>query len=91
MPRLMYMRRSPGNSNSPDVYRRFFTGKSGGGRNGGLHCPPWVWPARIQLEVAPARGVRGVWVVAECDRGVCDRRRVLGLDVGRRPRVRPSR
>src|SRR5215467_6926992 len=46
-PRLIYIRRFPLNRNSPEVYRRFFTGSIGGGKNGGLHCPPCVCPARI--------------------------------------------
>jgi len=41
-PRLMYIRRWPFNSKKPAVYFRFRTGSRGGGRNGGLHCPPWV-------------------------------------------------
>ncbi|MGH7496545.1 MAG: hypothetical protein ACREOO_29700 [bacterium] len=39
-PRLMYILRLPTRLNSPQVYLLLLTGNSGGGRNGGLHCPP---------------------------------------------------
>ena len=61
----MYSRRRPDNSNSPDVYRVFCTGSIGGGRNGGLHWPPCVWPARIQPSkpAHPGRStVSGLWL-----------------------------
>ena len=46
-PRLMYMRRPLLSGISPLVYLRLRTGTIGGGRNGGLHCPPWVCPESI--------------------------------------------
>ena len=47
-PRLMYSLRPSASGISPAEYRLFRTGSSGGGRNGGLHCPPCVWPASTQ-------------------------------------------
>jgi hypothetical protein len=47
----MYSRRLPLSWNSPAVYRLFCTGTIGGGRKGGLHCPPCVWLERVRPEI----------------------------------------